>query len=102
MKKPEDVENVPMPGRIVAAKHQATLINEAVCLVLRIVKGLVRRAGWRSNNSSGPRGIRVMHGKLSLRRSTCRLSGRRGERKGSLSIYPYGRCQLLIHHKGLD
>jgi hypothetical protein len=34
MEKPEEVENVPMPGGIVATKHQATLIEEAVRLVL--------------------------------------------------------------------
>lgn len=34
MEKPEEVENVPMPGGIVVTKHQATLIEEAVRLVL--------------------------------------------------------------------
>jgi hypothetical protein len=34
MEKPEEVENVPMPGGIVVTKHQATLIKEVVRLVL--------------------------------------------------------------------
>lgn len=34
MEKPEEVENVPMPGGIVVTKHQATLVEEAVRLVL--------------------------------------------------------------------
>jgi len=34
MEKPEEIENVPIPGGIVVTKHQATLTEEAVRLVL--------------------------------------------------------------------
>src|SRR5436305_4222810 len=73
------------------------------------VKRSVRGTGWNNNNNSGPRGIRVY--RITQRRTANSRSGsahaacrgRKGKRKDSLSIYPCGRCQLLIHHgQGLD
>src|SRR5436305_14173041 len=66
------------------------------------VKRSVRGTGWNNDNNSGPRGIRVY--RITQRRTANSRSGsahaafrgRRGKRKDSLSIYPCGRCQLLI------
>jgi hypothetical protein len=47
MENPEEVENVPMPGGIVVTKHQATLIEEAVHIVLLMMGGNLFWYYWR-------------------------------------------------------
>jgi hypothetical protein len=53
MEKPEEVENVPMPDGIVATKHQATLIEEAVRMVLLWWAVLLFWSYWREQDMGG-------------------------------------------------